>query len=392
MTVAVNPVVRGFAPDPSLIRVGEWFYLATSSFEWFPTIPIRRSRDLVDWEHVGAVETAVPEGRLHGVPDSAGIWAPSLSHDGARFWVTYAIVRTFAGRQLDVETYVATAARAEGPWSAARRVSGHGFDPSLFHHGGRRYLLNVQSDSRPGGSRFSGILIVPLSDDGTRTEGRPTLLLQHPTLIEGPKLLEKDGWFHLLLAQGGTGVEHGVLTARSRDLLGPYELDAQPLLTSRDDSTLRLQKAGHGELVQAADGRWYLGHLASRWLDTLQGRQFPWGRETCVQEIVWIDGWPRLARGGWHPEDAFDPPAAPATTTRPETAGGEAHPALAEHPWRTLREPRGDWATPIGDGVRLRGRHDLESLFGVSLLARPLEEPRTRFRATVDAAPSTFTQ
>jgi len=385
--MATNPVVRGFAPDPTLIRVGDWFYLATSSFEWFPTIPIRRSRDLVDWEYIGSVEGAVPQGNLHGVPDSAGIWAPSMSHDGERFWMTYSIVRTFLGRQLDVETYVSTSAAAEGPWSAPSRVSGHGFDPSIFHHGGRHYLLNLQCDSRPGGSRFSGILIVPLDDDGTRTVGTPKLLLQHPTLVEGPKLFVRDGWFHLVLAQGGTGVEHGVLMARSRDLFGPYELDDRPLLTSRDDRTLRLQKAGHGEFVQDAAGRWFLGHLASRWLDTLQGRQFPWGRETCIQEVEWVDDRPRLTGGGWHPADTFTPPGAGAGA-----GGGEAATSVDGWPWRTLREPAGDWVVPVADGVRIRGRHGLESLFGTSLLAQPLQEPHVVLSAAVDATPTTYTE
>ena len=383
MSTVRNPVVRGFAPDPSVIRVGDWFYLAVSSFEWFPTIPLYRSKDLAVWDFVGGVDTAVPEGDLRGVPDSAGIWAPALSHDGTKFWVTYSIVRTFHGRQLDVETYIATTEDPATGWSAAVRVSGHGFDPSLFHHNGRHYLLNVQSDSRSGGSRFSGIVLVELNDEGTRAVGTPLLLVQHPTLIEGPKLMHHDGWFYLLLAQGGTGVEHGVLTARSRDLAGPYELDDRPLLTSRDDRSLRLQKAGHAEFVRAANGRWYLSHLTSRWLDTLQGRQFPWGREVAFQEIDWIDSWPRLVSGGWHPADTF---------TSPIEVAAQAEPA--EQPWRSLRGPLGEWAdaTPRPGWTRLRGRHGVESLFDVSLLGRTVRDRRCVVETELRAAPTTFTE
>jgi xylan 1,4-beta-xylosidase len=367
-----------------MIRVGDWYYLAVSSFEWFPTIPIYRSRDLAAWDVIGSVDTAVPDGHLRGVPDSAGIWAPALSHDGDKFWVTYSIVRTFHGRQLDVETYIATTGDSANGWSAPTRVSGHGFDPSLFHHAGRHYLVNVQSDSRPGGSRFSGIVLVPLDDSGTRTDGEPTLLMTHPTLIEGPKLTYLDGWFYLLLAQGGTGVEHGVLTARSRNLTGPYELDDRPLLTSRDNRSLRLQKAGHAELFETKDGRWYLSHLASRWLDTLQGRQFPWGRETAVQEITWTDGWPRLAGGGWHPADTFETPVALTPRSDPE-----------HRPWRTLREPIStDWAdeTSRPGWIRVRGRHGVESLFSVSFLGLPLRDRHCHVTTTVEAAPTTFTE
>ena len=388
MTRARNPVVRGFAPDPSVIRVGEWYYLAVSSFEWFPTIPLYRSRDLAHWESIGDVDTAVPARSLHGVPDSAGIWAPSLSHDDGRFWVTYSIVRTFLGRQLDVETYIATAVDPAGPWSEPVRVSGHGFDPALFHHEGRHYLLNVQSDSRQGGSRFSGIILVPLDASGTATMGRPTILLQHPTLIEGPKMLQHDGWYDLVLAQGGTGVEHGVLMARSRTLTGPYEVDDRPLLTARDDRSLRLQKAGHAELVQSSDGRWYLSHLTSRWLETAQGRQFPWGREVGIQEITWIDGWPRLSRGGWHPANTFETPVEAVDD------GPSAESAPLGRPWRTLREPIGDWVEhrAANGRIRIRGRHGLESLFGVSLLAKALQDRKCSVETTVQARPTTFTQ
>jgi len=386
MSTVRNPVIRGFAPDPTVIQVEGWFYLATSSFEWFPTIPLYRSADLADWQYIGSVETAVPSRQLYGVPDSAGIWAPSLSHDGEKFWVTYSIVRTFLGRQLDVETYIATATDPAGPWSEPTRVSGHGFDPALFHHDGRHFLLNVQSDSRPGGSRFSGIILVPLNEAGTAAEGEPRLLVQHPTLIEGPKLFCHDGWFYLVLAQGGTGVEHGVLMARSRDILGPYEMAPGPLLTSRDDRSLRLQKAGHAEFVHVPDGRWYISHLASRWLDTLQGRQYPWGRETCLQEIHWHDGWPVLAQGGHHPAEDFAGVAATGTAAKPQSD--------VDRPWHSLREPPGDWVDfeSAADTVALRGRHGLESTFGVSLLAKPLQSPYSRLETTIDAQPTTYTQ
>jgi xylan 1,4-beta-xylosidase len=374
-----------------VIRVGEWYYLAVSSFEWFPTIPLYRSRDLATWRQIGSVVTAVSRGDLFGVPDSAGIWAPSLSYDGNLFWVTYSIVRTFHGRQLDVETYIATARDPAGQWSEPTRVSGHGFDPALFHRDGRHYLLNVQSDSRPGGSRFSGIILVPLNEAGTEVAGRPTMLLQHPTLIEGPKMLHYDGWYYLVLAQGGTGVEHGVLMARSRTLIGPYELDDRPLLTSRDDRSLRLQKAGHAELIEAPDGRWFLSHLASRWLDTAQGRQFPWGREVGIQEITWIDGWPRLAGGGWHPADTFQTPTESGEAG--EAPDGAAEENVEWWPWRSLREPIGAWAERRSENgaIRLRGRHGVESYFGVSMVAKPLQERACIAETVVHARPNSFT-
>ncbi|TDD72722.1 glycoside hydrolase family 43 protein [Jiangella aurantiaca] len=404
---AVNPVVRGFAPDPSVIRVGEWYYLATSSFEWFPTIPLYRSRDLADWEPAGAVDSAAPGRSLLGVPDSGGIWAPALSHSDGVFWVVYSIVRSLGTRHFDLETYLCTAADAGGPWSEPVRLPGHGFDPSLLHHEGRHYLLNLQNDSRVGGRRFDGVVLTELDvpsaggvPDVGRVQAGPTrLLLQRDELVEGPKITVKDGWFYLLLAEGGTGVEHGVLVARSRSLTGPYEVDDVPLLTSRDDPAVPLQKAGHGELVQAPSGEWYLTHLASRPLQTPAGPRNTLGRETAVQRVVWANGWPRLAQGGWHPATEVEVPdvgervsAGARRNDRTDApAGLDVVPAW---PWSTLREPPGDWLDTVArpGWVRLRGRMSAESLWQQSLLARRLTEHQAEVEVTVEAEPRTFTQ
>ncbi len=402
MTVLRNPVLRGFAPDPSLVRVGDWYYVATSSFEWFPTIPIHRSRDLAHWEYAGHVRGAVPGDSLAGVPDSGGVWAPSLSWDGERFWVTYTVVRSVGTPYFDLDTYVSTAARVDGGWSAPRRVASHGFDPALFHEDGRLWLLNLQNDHRPGGERFAGIVVTELDRDALEPVGETRLLLRHDRLIEGPKLLRRDGWYYLLLAEGGTGWEHGVRVARGRELTGPYELDARPLLTTRDDPEVSLQKAGHGELVQTPDGQWLLSHLTARPLHTPQGRRCTLGRETAIQAVTWdAEGWPRLRQGGWHPAVEVDvptrphplPPAAPTAGTAP--AAPAAPPENLSWPWSTLREPPdASWAdtTARPGWIRLRGRHGPESRWAASLLAQRVTEHRAEAEVTVEARPVTFTQ
>ena len=392
MTLLRNPVIRGFAPDPSMVRVGDWYYLATSSFEWFPTIPVHRSRDLAHWEYAGHVRGAVPGGSLAGVPDSGGIWAPSLSWDGERFWVVYSVVRSVGTRYFDLDTYVTTAAEVNGPWTQPRRVPGHGFDPALFHHEGRLWLLNLQSDHRPGGRRFAGIVLTELDRDTLAPAGGTRLLLQHERLVEGPKLLARDGWYYLVLAEGGTGFEHGVLVARSRDITGPYELDSRPLLTSRDDPSLPLQKAGHAELVETADGDWVLSHLTARPLNTEDGPRCTLGRETAIQAVTWdADGWPRLRQGGRHPavEVEVDVPA------DPEPQPSEARAGLLSWPWSTLREaPDPSWADATGrpGRIRLRGRQGTESLWAHSLLAQRITEHRAQAQVTVEASPRTFSQ
>jgi len=396
-----NPVIRGFAPDPSLIRVGDWYYAATSSFEWFPTIPLHRSRDLVCWEYAGHVAGAVPGDSLSGVPDSGGIWAPALSWDGERFWMVYAIVRSLMTPYFNLEVYVCTATDPAGPWSAPRRVSGHGFDPSLFHHEGRLWLLNLQNDHRPGGNRFDGIVLTELDRDTLTPIGPSQLILQRDPrrerFVEGPKLLFRNGWFYLVLAEGGTGFEHGVLVSRSRNIAGPYELCDEPLLTARDDPSQPLQKAGHGELVQAPDGDWFCGHLTSRPLTTVHGPRCTLGRETAIQAIVWDEReWPRLRQGGWHPAVEVDVPDVPDSTepTSQDAATDVGDPKLG-WPWSTLRgRPDASWVdtTSRPGWIRLRGRHGPESLWEQSLLAQRITEHRSHVEVTVDARPTTFTQ
>ncbi|GAB2859091.1 glycoside hydrolase family 43 protein [Streptomyces deserti] len=395
MTVLHNPVLRGFAPDPSLVRVGEWYYVATSSFEWFPTIPIHRSRDLAHWEYAGHVRGAAPGDSLAGVPDSGGIWAPSLSWDGERFWVTYSIVRSVGTPYFDADTYVSTARDVSGTWSAPRRVASHGFDPALFHEAGRLWLLNLQNDHRPGGQRFAGIVATELDRDTLTPVGDTHLLLQHDRLVEGPKLLRRDGWYYLVLAEGGTGWEHGVRVARGRALTGPYELDEHPLLTTRDDPGVPLQKAGHGELVETPDGTWVLSHLTARPLRTPHGRRCTLGRETAIQAVVWdADGWPRLRQGGRHPAVEVEVP----TAVVPLSAlplSSDIPPEGLSWPWSTLREPVDpSWAdTSSRPGwIRLRGRHGPESRWAHSLLARRVTEHHAEAEVTVEARPSTFTQ
>jgi xylan 1,4-beta-xylosidase len=392
VTLLHNPVIRGFAPDPSLVRAGDWYYVATSSFEWFPTIPIHRSRDLAHWEYAGHVRGAVPGDSLAGVPDSGGIWAPSLSWDGERFWVVYSVVRSVGTPYFDTDAYVATATDVDGPWTAPRRVASHGFDPALFHEDGRLWLLNLQNDHRPDGRRFAGIVLTELDRTSLARVGDTHLLLQHDRLIEGPKVVRHGGWYHLVLAEGGTGFEHGVRVARSRTLTGPYALDDRPLLTSRDDPSLPLQKAGHGELVQTPGGDWVLSHLTARPVHTPDGPRCTLGRETAIQAVTWdAEGWPRMRHGGPHPGVRVDVPTDPVPGEPRPTAPADP----LGWPWSTLRgyaDPSWADATTRPGRLRLRGRHGPESRWAHSLLAQRITEHRAEAEVTVDARPRTFTQ
>ena len=155
MIHAINPVLPGFHPDPSVCRVGEWFYLASSTFQWFPGVELHRSRDLVHWERLPSPLRRVSQLDLRGVPDSGGVWAPCLTHADGLFWLVYTNARGVEGVYKDVPNYVVTAEDPCGPWSEPVFLNSSGFDPSLFHDDdGRKYVVNMLWDHFPLGFRW----------------------------------------------------------------------------------------------------------------------------------------------------------------------------------------------------------------------------------------------
>src|SRR3974390_1473637 len=135
MSDIVNPVYAGFYPDPSICRVGEDYYIANSTFEWFPGVPVHHSRDLVHWRLIGHILTRRSQLDLRGVPDSAGVWAPSLSYSDGQFWLVYTHLHNPPlGRPFKaIRIYLTTATEILGPWSEPVELNSIGFDPSLFH-------------------------------------------------------------------------------------------------------------------------------------------------------------------------------------------------------------------------------------------------------------------
>ena len=418
MSQIQNPILPGFFPDPSICRVGDDYYLANSSFEWFPGVPLHHSRDLMNWRFAGHALTRKSQLDLRGVPDSAGVWAPSLSRADGQFWLIYTNLRnTGMGRPFkDLEIFLTTATDVAGPWSEPVELNSVGFDPSLFHDDdGRKWLVNMLWDFRKGRGRFAGIVVQEFDPKTQKLIGPMTKILEKPGILtEGPNLYKRDGWYYLMLAEGGTGWNHGISMARSRTILGPYELDPQTsVLTSRDDATLPLQKAGHGELVGTPAGEWYLAHLASRPLKTAAGRNLAspdktasaeahagdrcvLGRETCLQRVEWRDGWLRLATGGTKPQVTLPAPKSLPAANLPAAVGHDDFdaPKLGVD-WSSLRVPADEsWLslTERPGWLRLRGRDSLHSLFDQSLVARRIEHFKFTAETCMESAPAHFTQ
>lgn len=399
MTTLRNPVLRGFNPDPSICRVGDDYYLATSTFEWLPGVALYHSRDLRSWRSIGHALTEPRHANLLGVDNSSGLWAPSLSFAEGRFWLIYTVVRTRVGPFKDLKNFLVTAPSIEGPWSDPAFLNASGFDPSLFHDDdGRKWLVNMRWDFRKGKPRFGGIELQEYSPAEGRLLGEPRTILRKDRLIEGPNLYKRDGTYYLMLAEGGTGWNHGIAMARSRSVEGPYELDPQDsVMTTRHDLVHPLQKAGHGELMEDKDGQWWLAHLASRPL--APERRCVLGRETCLQRVVWTDdGWLRLASGGILPELEVALPesgriedSAVVSLRERDDFDGEA---LGED-WQCLRcFPDEEWLDLKSrpGWLRLRGRESLHSLFEQSLVAQRVVSSSMRAETCLEFSPRSYSQ
>ncbi|MDT8758576.1 glycoside hydrolase family 43 protein [Sphingomonas psychrotolerans] len=390
-----NPILRGFNPDPSIVRVGDDFFVATSTFEWFPGVQIHHSKDLVHWRLAARPLRRPTQLDMRGDPDSCGIWAPDLSYADGRFWLVYTDVKRFGQSTLegrtgmtlrDFHNYVVTCDRIDGEWSDPVYLNSSGFDPALFHDDdGRSWLLNMLWDHRPRKSRFAGIVAQELDRSTGKLLGERHLIFEGTQrgFTEGPHLYKRDGWYHLLVAEGGTGWDHAVVMARSRSLLGPYEVHPEgAVLTSFGKRDLPLTRAGHGDLVELADGTPWIAYLCGR---PLPGRErCILGRETALQPMEWgADGWLRTVSGDALPDltpPAPDLPPAP----WPDMAwdGRFDGPVLPEDlQWLRTPHPEELFSLTARPGhLRLYGRETLGSHFTQSLVAR--RQQHFRYSAT----------
>lgn len=380
-----NPILKGFNPDPSIVRVGDDYYIATSTFEWFPGVQIHHSRDLANWRLIGRPLSRPSQLDMRGDPDSGGVWAPCLTHAEGLFHLIYTDVKRYgrtavggaSGASLrDFHNYLVTAPSIEGPWSDPVHLNSSGFDPSLFHDDdGRKYLVNMLWDHRPGRNRFAGIVAQEYSPAERRLVGERRVIFEGTELglTEAPHLYRRDGWCYLLTAEGGTGFGHAATLARARSLWGPYELHPErQILTSRDRPDAPLQRAGHADLVETQSGETYAVYLCGRPIPN-RGRCIL-GRETAIQRMVWgEDGWLRTLDRRGTPELEVEAPDLPPHPwpTPPERSDFDGPELPIDFQW--LRSPYPEELFSLNDRpghLRLFGRESLGSLFRQALVAR----------------------
>ena len=218
-----NPILRGFHPDPSIVRVGEDYYIATSTFEWFPGVQISHSRDFIHWETLGGTLNDPAILDLKGVGPSQGVWAPCLTWDQGTFYLVFTIVRSFYCNMYDTHNYLVTSKQIMGPWSAPVPLNDFGFDPSLFHDtDGRKYMVSMVTDHRIPQKYAGRIILQEYSPSEQRMVGPVKDIYQGDKIfLEGPHIFKRNGWYYLFTADTGTGELHGQTILRSRSVWGP---------------------------------------------------------------------------------------------------------------------------------------------------------------------------
>ena len=323
-----NPVRRGFFPDPSIVRVGDDYYMVNSTFIFFPCIPVSHSKDLVHWQVIGHAIANPEWAHVEGLDGGRGWWAPDISYANGKFYIT-ATLRLNDGTFPCRRQMIVHAEKPEGPYSEPVFIEEEGIDPSLFHDDdGRHYMLLNR-----------GARILELDETCTKRKSETTLLYygSNKRAPEGPHLLKKDGWYYLFLAEGGTGMGHRETVARSRNLMGPYQPSPYGVLLRQWDENALIQRCGHAKPFSTPDGHWYMVYLCGRALD---GQWTLLGRETALDPITWTaDGWPILVGG-------------PSTLQKCPLPD---HPLPETVDWLTPRPPRPGMIEWNGTSVTIRG-------------------------------------
>lgn len=407
MSTIQNPILKGFNPDPSILRVGSDYYIATSTFEWFPGVQIHHSRDLKNWRLLTRPLRRASQLDMRGDPDSCGVWAPCLSYSDGLYWLIYTDVKRYgrttvggaSGASLrDFHNYLVTAKAIDGDWSDPVYLNSSGFDPSLFHdEDGRKWLVNMLWDWRPGQNRFGGIVLQEYSTEKRALIGEPNVIFKGTALglTEAPHLFKRNGFYYLMTAEGGTGWNHAVTLARSKSIDGPYELHPDTyIMSARNRPDAPLQRAGHADLVEAETGETYMVYLCGRPLPN-RGR-CTLGRETAIQKMKWgEDGWLRTAESDGVPVLETAAPKLPEHPFPPAPARSEFDAADLPLDFQWLRTPHPEELfslTARPGHLRLFGRDSIGSLFRQSLVARRQQAHCYSAQTVVEFMPKSFQQ
>lgn len=410
-----NPILTGFNPDPCICRKGDDFYIAVSSFEWLPGIPIYHSKDLKHWELYTHVLTLNSQVELRKLPSAKGVWAPSLTYceEEDSFYVIYGVMNSMNARYFDVDNYLIKAKDIRGPWTEPVYLHSAGFDASILHDDdGRKYIVSLEWETRDGYEKPGVICVAEYDTKNKCLKEYPKRVYNGGTdrgCIEAPHLTKRGEYYYLMCAEGGTGYNHCVTMARSKSPYGPFEKDPMnPILTSSPNNSNEradwdhlkpryynpesaLQKSGHGSYVNLDEKTAYLVHLCAR--PFVPELRCTLGRESAIQKMIWTDdGWLRMADGtnlakieteeAYLP--AFDAEILPDRDDFDETV-------LRKDYYSPRIFPNEFTDCTCREGfIRLRGQESLSSLNRVSLLCRKLPSVEVEASVCLDFNPEIY--
>ena len=410
-----NPILPGFNPDPCICRKGEDFYIAVSSFEWFPGIPIYHSKDMKHWELYSHALQNADDPDLKKLPSAKGIWAPCLTYCEADdlFYVVYGVMNSMNARYFDVDNFLITAKDPKGPWSEPVYLHSTGFDASLFHDDdGKKYVVALEWETRTEYEKPGPISIMEYDPKQKKVLGMPKRFWRGGTdrgCIEAPHLTKRGDYYYIMCAEGGTGYYHSVTVGRSKNVWGPYEPDpCNPILTSSPENhnerhdwdhlkphyynpESKLQKSGHASYVDLPNGEtWMVFHRSRPFLPELRCTL---GRETAIERMKWTDdGWLRTENGGNLAREFVEESALPEKPLAkinafdgfdsPQLALGWYAPRIAPASFVDLTSRPG-WA-------RLRGQESGCSQNKASILARKLTSVQATATTKLDFTPLSY--
>jgi alpha-N-arabinofuranosidase len=376
-----NPILQGFYPDPSMVRVGDDYYLVNSTFGWFPGIPVWHSRDLVSWTQIGNAIDRPGQLKLDGMSMGQGVFAPDISwHDG-----TFYILNTCIGCGGN---FVITAKNPAGPWSDPVFLPDvDGIDTSMFFDadGSAWIVHNAPPQGTPEYPGHTAIWLQQFDLKTLKTFGPKRLLVdkgthpeRKPIWIEGPHIIRKDGAYYLVAAEGGTAEQHSEVVFKSDRVTGPYvPFAGNPILTQRDlpaDRRQPITSTGHASFVETPRGEWWTVFLGVRPYDA---QNFNTGRETFLARVRWQGGWPHVTEPGervpWVAErpDLPRQPKPKLPTNGAFDVREDFSTAGLPSGWMLLGDPHGQWWRISGGQLALQAQPvALGSGPNPSLLAR----------------------
>lgn len=339
-----NPILSGCYPDPSICRVGEDYYLVTSTFEYFPGLPIFHSRDLIHWRQIGHVLDRASQLDLDGVRPSGGLYAPTIRHYSGTFYV----INTLMNGKTKSGNFIVTATQPQGPWNEPYWLEGaDGIDPSLFFdEDGKCWYVGTRLNENGFYTGHTEIYLQELDLETMKLIGEEIVLwdgaVKGVVWAEAPHIYKIKEYYYLLIAEGGTAHHHSVTVARSKNITGPYEVNrGNPILTHRHlGLDYPIVGTGHADLVETQNGEWWMVLLAMR---PYGGYYYNLGRETFLVPVKWEEDWPIVSPGTGRVEFEYTAPDLPEKQWDALPARDTFDDPTLAYYWNFLRTPREDF-------------------------------------------------